>query len=258
MNNKYKILTAFFAVICIISGLLLIASMTNEYVRDREMQELAAQHKESLDMPVHSPEPQLEPGDELTVLPELESLYLQNTDLAGWLSLPGAGIDYPVMYDREESPEYYLHRDFDGNYSFAGVPFIGLGADTDSDCLIIHGHNMTDKSMFGQLTNYSNEQFYSENPEFSFCTLYARQQYKVFAALHSRILAENEEGFHYHKNTGILTENEYTQLVAFLTENSIYRSEEIPEYGQQIIILSTCNGWSDEGRFIVAAFLADD
>ena len=40
MNNKYKILTAFFAVICIISGLLLIASMTNEYVRDREMQEL--------------------------------------------------------------------------------------------------------------------------------------------------------------------------------------------------------------------------
>ena len=36
-----------------------------------------------------------------------------------------------------KNPEYYLHRDFDKNYSFSGTPFIGAGADENSDAFVI-------------------------------------------------------------------------------------------------------------------------
>ena len=41
-----------------------------------------------------------------------------------------------------KNPEYYLHRDFDKNYSFSGTPFIGAGADENSDAFVIYAHNM--------------------------------------------------------------------------------------------------------------------
>jgi hypothetical protein len=36
-------------------------------------------------------------------------LWEENQDLAGWICIPGASIDYPVMMTSHE-PEYYIHR----------------------------------------------------------------------------------------------------------------------------------------------------
>ena len=38
--------------------------------------------------------------------------------------------------------EYYLHRDVHGDYSFYGTPFLDVRCKTDSDNLIIYGHNI--------------------------------------------------------------------------------------------------------------------
>lgn len=63
------------------------------------------------------------------MLPEYQALWEENTDFAGWVSIDGTGIDYPVMWTPEE-PEYYLHRDFHGETSFGGTPFaVGAGFD---------------------------------------------------------------------------------------------------------------------------------
>ncbi len=40
-----------------------------------------------------------------------------------------------------KNTEYYLHRDFDKNYSFSGTPFIGAGADENSDAFVIYAQN---------------------------------------------------------------------------------------------------------------------
>ena len=32
------------------------------------------------------------------VLPQYQALWEQNQDLAGWISIPGTAIDYPVMH----------------------------------------------------------------------------------------------------------------------------------------------------------------
>ena len=256
-KNKYKILTAVCTVACLLSGMLLFFLLGNEYMRGKEMEHLVQQHSENLPEPVTTTDDRQLLESEPVILPELETLYLQNPDLAGWLSLPAAEIDFPVVYDREDTPEYYLHRDFNGKYSFSGIPFIGIGANTDSDCLIIYGHNMADDSMFGQLENYCDEQFFNENPVFSFSSLYERSEYRIFAAAYCRILSDGEEGFRYNANVGILTESEYVELLDFLSQNAIQQSAQLPEYGQQIVILSTCDSRSYDGRFIVAGYLVE-
>ena len=65
-------------------------------------------------------------GEERTVLPEYQELAEINPDFVGWIFIDGTNIDYPVMQTLWE-PEYYLHRNFTREYSYAGVPFVGTG-----------------------------------------------------------------------------------------------------------------------------------
>ena len=43
------------------------------------------------------------------VLPQYQTLWEQNQDLAGWISIPGTAIDYPVMHTALDE-EFYLRR----------------------------------------------------------------------------------------------------------------------------------------------------
>ena len=68
-------------------------------------------------------------GKEKEILPEYQEIVGENPDFAGWISIEGTRIDYPVMQTLWE-PEYYLHRNLAGVYSYAGVPFVGTGERT--------------------------------------------------------------------------------------------------------------------------------
>ncbi len=48
------------------------------------------------------------------VLPEYQGLHEQNSDFAGWLTIPGTEIDYPVMQAVPESSDFYLTHNYDG------------------------------------------------------------------------------------------------------------------------------------------------
>ena len=81
----------------------------------------------------------------------LLALHEENPDCIGWITIEGTVIDYPVMYHPGEK-NYYLHRDFDGNYSAAGSLFISEICDPEScDNLLIYGHHMNSGSMFAAL-----------------------------------------------------------------------------------------------------------
>ena len=59
--------------------------------------------------------------EEETVLAEYGELYLQNTDMVGWLSIAGTNINYPVM-QTPNNPNYYLKHNFEKEYSDLGTP----------------------------------------------------------------------------------------------------------------------------------------
>lgn len=101
---------------------------------------------------------------EPVILGKYAGLYEENPDLAGWLSIEGMKIDYPVM--QCEDDEYYLHRDFYGNEDKYGCLYVRERADvnTPGTNFVIYGHNMRDGSMFGDLDLYKDEEFFLNIP----------------------------------------------------------------------------------------------
>ena len=74
----------------------------------------------------------------------------RNPDFFGWLSIEGTKLDYPVMHTPEDG-EYYQRRNFEGDHSQSGVPF--LSADCFEGCgnYLIYGHHMNNGTMFASL-----------------------------------------------------------------------------------------------------------
>ena len=185
-----------------------------------------------------------------------EKLFGMNEDMRGWLKIDGTEIDYPVMKNDLEDGEYYLHRDFDGNSSFAGCLFFGINCDEDSDISIIYGHNMNNGSMFGKLTSYADKAYAEEHRYISLDTKDESRVYKVFASFSAKAYAEDDTSgdFKYYENVGDISEEQYSYILDRYKEMSDVWMDDVPEYPEKILLLSTCSYHTDNGRFVVAAY----
>lgn len=47
-----------------------------------------------------------------------------NPDIIGWVTVPGAGIDYPIVQAHEGDPDHYLRYDVYGGWNYHGVPYL--------------------------------------------------------------------------------------------------------------------------------------
>ena len=186
---------------------------------------------------------------------DYSKLYAKNHDFAGWLTVKDTVIDYPVMKSSEDEPEYYLHTDFDGYYSFSGCLFIGQGCNADSDSFVVYGHNMNNGSMFGGLDAYSDPDWALAHRDMIFETPTERRTYRVFAAFPSRVYAKDEQTFKYYTAVGDFTQEAYSDTIAHLTGMSVIDiGTAPPEEQTDIMMLSTCSYHTEDGRFVVAAY----
>ena len=90
--------------------------------------------EESVVLPVYSDYIQSETG----MTEKAKMLLKQNKDIAGWLRIKNTNVDYPVLKDPGEvtpdmsyyggvscpANDYYLHRDLDRSYKFAGTLYM--------------------------------------------------------------------------------------------------------------------------------------
>ena len=193
-----------------------------------------------------------EGSEMLEVLPKYKDVYKLNHDMAGWIYISNTKINYPVMLTTSE-PDYYLHRDFYGDYSKSGTPFIGGGCDAESDCFIIYGHNMKNDEMFGMLDCYEDKGFCDENSVICFDTIYEERQYKIFAVFKTQIGADSALGFDYYNYAGDMTQEDFDDFIECINSLKLYDTGIRAEYGEQIMLLSTCSYHTKNGRLVVAA-----
>ena len=115
---------------------------------------------------------------------DFRSLQSQYPDVRGWLTIQESGIDYPVLQSSPEEPEYYLPRDYRGNYDINGSLF--LQADCilgESGNLTIYGHNMNSGAMFGNLDQYASYDYWKAHPRVFFQTPGGMEEYRIAAVL---------------------------------------------------------------------------
>lgn len=194
--------------------------------------------------------------DGKVVQEKFKDLYLQNSDFIGWIKIDNTPIDYPVMYTPDDE-QFYIHRDFDKNYSFGGCIFAGLGTDVGrpSDNIITYGHHMIDSSMYHDIDKYEDEKYYKEHKYIRFDSLYQTGTYEVIAAFRTEVHAkeENYQGFEYWKFVNAGDEKEYDDFVNNCKSLTPYKIDTSAEYGDQLITLSTCAYHTVNGRFVVVA-----
>lgn len=187
-----------------------------------------------------------------TILPQYAQLYQQNPDMVGWIKIEGTAIDYPVMHT-PAAPEKYLHVNFEGAYSYPGVPFVDAACTIDSDNLLIYGHNMPNGTMFRSLMQYQQKNFWQNHPTIVFNTLYEEQEYEVLAAFYDRVYYKTEDVFKFYQFIDPETEEEFDEGIAQFKEKALYDTGVNAEYGDRLITLVTCAYHTDHGRFVVVA-----
>ncbi len=199
-----------------------------------------------------TPEPSPTSVPEPTPLPKYAQLHEMNDEFFGWLRIEGLGIDYPVMYAPTRS-EYYLNRDYYGNYSGSGTPFIDGRCPADGNYYLIYGHRMQNKSMFGRLSQYEDESCWEENPVIFFDTVYEERQYAVMACFYSRLYGEYEPGFRFYEYFDLTDEAVFNEYVGQVMAAALYDTGVTAAYGDELLVLSTCSYNTTDGRFFVVA-----
>ena len=190
-------------------------------------------------------------SDDLEVDAGILALHEENPDCIGWLTIDGTRIDYPVMY-RPGDKNYYLHRDFNGEYSANGCLFLAEECvPGDSDNLIIYGHHMNSGKMFADLEKYKDEGFYEEHPTILFRTIWGNEQYQIFVAFTTPVYTGND--FDYYSFIKAGTVDDYKKFVASVKEKSLYQTGTTAEYRDKLLTLSTCEYSQKNGRMVLVA-----
>ena len=124
MNNEMKTKVmiagaAFCAALFLFSGFMLCREYLDQKQSAEAFEEVAELVKEEPEL-----ESEQEPvQEEMTAFDKYADVYAQNSDLVGWVSIPGTRIDYPVMQTKD-NPDFYLKHAFDKSYSSYGVPYV--------------------------------------------------------------------------------------------------------------------------------------
>lgn len=186
----------------------------------------------------------------------LLALNEKNPDCIGWLTIEGTVIDYPVMY-RPEDKNYYLHRDFEGNYSASGTLFISEICDPeDGDNILIYGHHMNSGSMFASLEGYKSYEFYEEHPLISYSTLHGDETYQILAAFSTPVYTGKD--FAYYSFSKVVNAMDYENYIRTCKSLSYYETGISAAYGDRLLTLSTCEYSHKNGRMVVVAKKLED
>ena len=182
-----------------------------------------------------------------------EVLREQNSDMVGWLRLPGTRISYPVM-QTPQAPEYYLRRNFAKEYSANGTLFASSISDVDAaeGVVIVYGHRMRSGAMFGTLGDYLDSEFFSSHELVLFDTFAGRGEYKVYCVFSQAVETGND--FEYYNYSAFDDESDFDGFLAQVDAAAqVSNPENAPAYGDRILLLSTCEYTHENGRLIVVA-----
>lgn len=189
---------------------------------------------------------------EPSMLPQYELLYHRNSDFFGWIQIEDTKINYPIMHTPYD-PEKYLHANFDGEYSYSGLPFLDADCTENSDNLLIYGHHMLDGSMFTGLTKYKDKSYWESHPIIKLSTLYQEYEYEVMLVFYDRVYSKNENVFKFYQFLDADNEQNFNNAIANFRNKQLYDTGIDAVFGDQLITLVTCEYHVANGRFVVVA-----
>jgi len=173
-----------------------------------------------------------------------------NEDIVGRISLGALDINYLVTQGSDN--DYYLHVGYDGKKSSSGAIFLdyrcAIGPDPLSGHFILYGHNMKKGTMFHNLMQYKDEQFFYSHRTFRFDTLYADHEWEIFSVY------VTDTSFYYIE-TAFKEEADWLSFLQTIQNKSFFPTDTALSADDVVLTLSTCTYEFDDARFVVHARL---
>jgi len=187
-------------------------------------------------------------GDTLSAL-DFAGLVASNSDSVGWIKqVNNSYINYPIV--QTTNNDYYVHRLFDLTYNLSGSIFVDCRCSEalESKNVLIYGHNMYNKSMFGTLKYYyEKDGWYDDHKYFDIWSGYTHYRYEVFCLIETNV---NSTDF-YDKIT-FSTDEDFMEWITKRREEATFDTDVEVTEDDYVVSLSTCLGNGRDGRrFIV-------
>ncbi|MDD3213974.1 MAG: class B sortase [Eubacteriales bacterium] len=173
----------------------------------------------------------------------------QNSDAVGWITIEGI-VDLPVVY-RDNT--YYLTHDFTGKRNTCGAIFLDVNhpLHSDSQNLLIYGHNMKDGSMFGRLIKYySNVNFLRTNYTLQFETRFDTYTYLIFAVVRVKMDVYSKNFLNFAGHTAFTSADAFNRYIDEVYQQSLYTRFLDVAPTDTLITLVTC---LDDDRLVLLA-----
>lgn len=165
----------------------------------------------------------------------------------GWIYVPSTNINYPIM--QSEDNDFYLHHAADGSYLYAGSIFLDCRCNPDfwGVSNILYGHNMSNRSMFADVTNFT-DRVYFDNHRYGWLTT----ENDVFCVYFFAVDMTENTGKIYN------TESDWRTVMSEVVNRAvIYDDIEISDT-DKLLMLSTCTGADSDSRTVLVGKIMED
>jgi len=132
-------------------------------------------------------------GDEIDVFSDLgidnpgkvldwDALWAENEDIYAWIYIPDTNIDYPVLQHATDN-SYYLNYNIDGTKGYPGCIYTENfnSKDFSDNNTVIYGHNMRNGSMFADVHEFKDREFFDNHRYVYIYTPDKIMIYEIFA-----------------------------------------------------------------------------
>lgn len=198
------------------------------------------------------------------MLAQFYTLFENNRDVRGWLSIDDTTISYPVVQSDRRNPHYYEQHNFRGQISHYGTPYfdsraVFYSADSINRNLVIYGNNTHDGQMFSELMKYQDIEFLRRHPVVEMNTIFHNGTWKVFAVFYVGTAERTSATNFAYTRSDFADEEAFHSFVKEVRRRSIFTVPEVTvdiRDGDNLLMLSTNAEWEagfDGARLVVAA-----
>ena len=228
--------------ILIIAIVMLTVTLVN-YGRNGKLYEQARLNAVWTNEPISTPAPSgispkttllTEPRETPPILVDFANVQEDGPNVLSWLYSSDTQINYPVVIYTDN--KHYLTHDYTGSHNSSGALFFDfrLTKQLIGDNLIIYGHHMKDRSMFGSLLQYQKQTYYEAHPIMYLMTPDKNYRIDLFAA---RFTDSEQDNFPIQFDS----EQKRRTFVQTAIANSTFKPDDASYHSDaQIISLVTC------------------
>jgi sortase B len=192
-------------------------------------------------------------GNGIGVTMNFDKLKALNSDVAGWLTLEGTLIDYPVVQSKDN--DYYLRHTIEKKPSKTGALFLDyrIRGDFSDFNTIIYGHNLKSERMFGTLARYSQESWFrTHRTGWLYTAEGKRYRLTVIGCLQTT--AES-----YVYEFGFPSPSAKKEHIAKLKENALVWDDGGMDLSRErLLTLSTCSNEEKDSRTVVIVVISGE